>query len=155
MCIEVFEDILSHWINPNQYMYTVVLFISLILSTYQLIARELMFLKFLKMIWLLCKQYTKTLMYESSSRAFWNSWIMIHSSFSYIQILLGDTIRSTLLMFTMNTSTIVNYSLIQKSHQLHKFNGIPKENFYLYIKECEWLFNFGNPKRLLKILPMG
>lgn len=40
----------------------------------------------------------------------------------------------------------------QAKRHLRKFNGIPKENFYLYIKECEWRFNFGPPEKLLKTL---
>lgn len=40
----------------------------------------------------------------------------------------------------------------QAKRHLRKFNGIPKNHFYLYIKECEWRFNFGSPQKLLKIL---
>lgn len=40
----------------------------------------------------------------------------------------------------------------QAKRHLRKFNGIPKQNFYLYIKECEWRFNYGSPKNQLKIL---
>jgi len=40
----------------------------------------------------------------------------------------------------------------QAKRHLRKFNGIPKHHFYLYIKECEWRFNYGSPKNLLKIL---
>lgn len=40
----------------------------------------------------------------------------------------------------------------QAKRHLRKFNGVPKEHFYLYIKECEWRFNFGSPSKLLKIL---
>ena len=31
----------------------------------------------------------------------------------------------------------------QAKRHLRKFNGIPKQHFYLYIKECEWRFNYG------------
>jgi len=27
---------------------------------------------------------------------------------------------------------------------MRKFNGVPKDHFYLFLKECEWRFN--NPK---------
>jgi transposase len=41
----------------------------------------------------------------------------------------------------------------QAKRHLRKFNGgIPKANFYFFIKECEWRFNFGSPKELLKTL---
>jgi transposase len=40
----------------------------------------------------------------------------------------------------------------QAKRHMKKFNGVPKNNFYWYIKECEWRFNFGTPKKLLKTL---
>jgi transposase len=40
----------------------------------------------------------------------------------------------------------------QAKRHMRKFNGIPKQHFYLYIKECEWRFNFGSPHKLLKTL---
>ena len=40
----------------------------------------------------------------------------------------------------------------QAKRHLRKFNGIPKEQFYFFIKECEWRFNFGSPQKLLKTL---
>jgi transposase len=40
----------------------------------------------------------------------------------------------------------------QAKRHMRKFNGVPKQHFYLYIKECEWRFNFGSPQKLLKIL---
>jgi transposase len=40
----------------------------------------------------------------------------------------------------------------QAKRHLRKFNGIPKKHFCLYIKECEWRFNFGPPKKLLETL---
>ena len=36
----------------------------------------------------------------------------------------------------------------QAKRHLRKFNGIPKEHFNLFLKECEWRFNIGNPKYL-------
>jgi transposase-like protein len=35
---------------------------------------------------------------------------------------------------------------------LRKYNGIPRQNFDLFLKECEWRFNHGPPKRLLETL---
>lgn len=40
----------------------------------------------------------------------------------------------------------------QAKRHLRKFNGVPKKHFYAYIKECEWRFNSGSPKNLLKVL---
>ena len=40
----------------------------------------------------------------------------------------------------------------QAKRHLRKFNGIPKENFYLYLRECEWRFNQNCPKLRLAIL---
>ena len=31
----------------------------------------------------------------------------------------------------------------------HMYNGIPKEHFHLFLKECEWRFNNSDPKRQL------
>ncbi|MEI5677243.1 IS1595 family transposase, partial [Mesorhizobium sp. CCNWLW179-1] len=31
-------------------------------------------------------------------------------------------------------------------------NGIPRHNFHLFLKECEWRFNYGPPASLLKTL---
>jgi len=38
----------------------------------------------------------------------------------------------------------------QAKRHLRKFNGIPKENFHLFLKECEWRFNNSDPKSKLK-----
>ena len=38
----------------------------------------------------------------------------------------------------------------QSKRHMRKFNGIPKEHFELFLKECEWRFNIGSPKMLLK-----
>lgn len=40
----------------------------------------------------------------------------------------------------------------QAKRHLRKFNGIKKSHFHLYIKECEWRFNFGPTQNLLKTL---
>lgn len=37
----------------------------------------------------------------------------------------------------------------QAKRHLRKFNGIKKENFYWFLKECEWRFNGGNHHDLL------
>jgi len=37
----------------------------------------------------------------------------------------------------------------QAKRHMRKFNGVPKENFGLFLKECEWRFNNPHPKRQL------
>ena len=37
----------------------------------------------------------------------------------------------------------------QAKRHMRKFNGVPKEHFNLFLKECEWRFNIGSPKKLL------
>lgn len=37
----------------------------------------------------------------------------------------------------------------QAKRHMRKFNGVPRENFNLFLKECEWRFNIGSPKELL------
>ena len=40
----------------------------------------------------------------------------------------------------------------QAKRWLRKYNGIPKNNFPLFLKECEFRFNFGSPAEQLKTL---
>ena len=40
----------------------------------------------------------------------------------------------------------------QAKRHLRKYNGIPRHNFNLFLKECEWRFNYGPPRRLLGTL---
>ncbi len=40
----------------------------------------------------------------------------------------------------------------QAKRHLRKFNGIKHDNFYWFLKECEWRFNGGNHEQLLKQL---
>ena len=40
----------------------------------------------------------------------------------------------------------------QAKRVLRKYNGITKKNFYLFLKECEFRFNYGSPQQQLKIL---
>lgn len=37
----------------------------------------------------------------------------------------------------------------QAKRNMRKFNGVPKDNFVLFLKECEWRFNNPNPKTQL------
>lgn len=40
----------------------------------------------------------------------------------------------------------------QAKRHLRRFNGVPKEGFYLFLKECEWRFNTGSVENQLKSL---
>ena len=40
----------------------------------------------------------------------------------------------------------------QAKRHLRKYNGIPKDHFHLYLKECEWRFNNPDPKQQLSQL---
>jgi transposase len=40
----------------------------------------------------------------------------------------------------------------QAKRHLRRFNGIPKNSFFLFLKECEWRFNGGDHKMLLNQL---
>ena len=40
----------------------------------------------------------------------------------------------------------------QAKRVLRKYNGIPKASFYLFLKECEFRFNFGSPAEQLRTL---
>lgn len=40
----------------------------------------------------------------------------------------------------------------QAKRHMRKFNGIPKEHFWLFLKECEWRFNYSNPKLQIKLI---
>ena len=40
----------------------------------------------------------------------------------------------------------------QAKRHLRKYNGVPKHHFNLFLKECEWRFNIGQPNKLLKDL---
>ncbi|HKJ83245.1 MAG TPA: IS1595 family transposase, partial [Mariprofundaceae bacterium] len=40
----------------------------------------------------------------------------------------------------------------QAKRYMRRFNGIPKESFHLFLKECEWRFNHPDPKVQLSML---
>lgn len=40
----------------------------------------------------------------------------------------------------------------QAKRVLRKYNGIPRKHFHLFLKECEFRFNYGSPKEQLKTL---
>jgi transposase len=35
---------------------------------------------------------------------------------------------------------------------MRKYNAVPKHHFHLFLKECEWRFNGGSHKQLLRQL---
>ena len=40
----------------------------------------------------------------------------------------------------------------QAKRVLRKYNGIPKDSFPLFIKECEFRFNYGSPSQQMETL---
>ena len=40
----------------------------------------------------------------------------------------------------------------QAKRHLRRYNGIPRHHFHLFLKECEWRFNYGSPNMLLNSL---
>jgi transposase len=40
----------------------------------------------------------------------------------------------------------------QAKRVLRKYNGIPRKNFYYFLKECEFRFNYGTPKQQLQTI---
>ena len=43
----------------------------------------------------------------------------------------------------------------QAKRHMRKFNGVPKENFGLFLKKCEWRFNNSDPSfQLIKLKQM-
>ena len=42
--------------------------------------------------------------------------------------------------------------MTQAKRHLRRFNGVPKQSFHLFLKECEWRFNGGHHGELLKQL---
>ena len=44
---------------------------------------------------------------------------------------------------------IENFGNQAKRH-MRKYNGVPRQHFNLFLKECEWRFNMGSPKHLLE-----
>jgi transposase len=40
----------------------------------------------------------------------------------------------------------------QAKRHLRRYNGIPKSNFHLFLKECEWRFNYRPASNLLNTL---
>lgn len=40
----------------------------------------------------------------------------------------------------------------QTKRQLRRYGGIPRRHLRLFLKECEWRFNHGSPKQLLRLL---
>ncbi len=40
----------------------------------------------------------------------------------------------------------------QARRNLRKYNGIPPHHFHLFLKECEWRFNYGSPRQLSETL---
>ena len=50
----------------------------------------------------------------------------------------------------LDISDFYHRKINQAKRHLRKFNGIKPENFYWFLKECEWRFNSGGHQKLLK-----
>src|SRR5215470_17493035 len=51
------------------------------------------------------------------------------------------------------TDTIKNFWNLVKRY-LRRYNGVPRRHFHLFLRECEWRFNYGSPEELLSILKL-
>jgi len=40
----------------------------------------------------------------------------------------------------------------QAKRHLRRYGGIPRQHLGLFLKECEWRFNYGSPRQLLEVL---
>jgi transposase len=60
--------------------------------------------------------------------------------------------RSATLMPIMQEKILPDSIVYQAKRHMRKFNGIPKEHFHLFLKECEWRFNNPHPKMQLNQL---
>jgi transposase-like protein len=47
---------------------------------------------------------------------------------------------------------VISFWKTPRQRHLRKFNGVPKEHFPLFLKECEWRFNNPDPQTQLKQL---
>src|SRR5687767_9916577 len=59
--------------------------------------------------------------------------------------------RARLVNGRANITSTENFWNQAKRH-LRRYNGVPRQHFHLFLKECEWRFNYGPPKALLRIL---
>ena len=48
-----------------------------------------------------------------------------------------------------NQINSIEYFWNQAKRHMRKFNGVPKQHFGLFLKECEWRFNNSNPSAQL------
>ena len=68
-----------------------------------------------------------------------------------VNLAIFASITARILLKITTTYGIENFWNQAKRH-LRKFNGIPKEHFELYLKECEWRFNNSEIKSQISIL---
>ena len=60
--------------------------------------------------------------------------------------------RSTELAQGLNRLNGIENLCNQSTRVLRKYNGIDKKYFHLFLKECEFRFNYGSPSKQLKTL---
>ena len=56
--------------------------------------------------------------------------------------------RGSVLATQPGIDSIENFWNQAKRH-MRRYNGIPRRHLHLFVKECEWRFNYGSPKQLL------
>ena len=56
--------------------------------------------------------------------------------------------RESALPVPAGIDSIENFWNQAKRH-MRRYNGIPRRHLHLFVKECEWRFNYGSPKQLL------
>ena len=79
------------------------------------------------------------------------AWQATTRSISRISITCVSTTRSASPIGKSHISGIENFWNQAKRH-MRKYNGVPKLHFHLFLKECEWRFNGGTPRQLLRQL---
>jgi transposase len=60
----------------------------------------------------------------------------------------ASIIPNTLRSDTITLTALKTFGIRPNAH-LRRFNGIKKEHFYWFLKECEWRFNSKDHKSLL------
>ena len=75
-----------------------------------------------------------------------------HSRLSQASAIIGSIIvRASSRPPANHINGIENFWNQAKRH-LRKYNGIPRHHFHLFLKECEWRFNYGPPAKLFSTL---
>jgi transposase-like protein len=71
------------------------------------------------------------------------------------KLLFALSLISALIISSRAAELVSEISWNQAKRHLRKFNGIPRQNFGLFLKECEWRFNTPTAKAQLTHLIDG